>query len=384
MTPLDSKRTPRRSAGPGRLFAHIGRALPLTALLLAGCRQRVAAHAEVDLATYHRLDAAELEPLRLDKVDSLTLGTSDREVGQITDFAIHGNEYFVLDRMLKSVRVFDHAGHLLRSIGREGHGPGEFSDPTALAFAHDTLFVADPTSGNRLSLFDGTGRFVVARSYGTPGAPVAVAITGERVTTMGVMVPSGRGGDAMTALAVSGRSGEPLGRGCVIDPRYTESREHDGFVSHYDFGSLSVDRDHVYCTQAINPVIQVMDRAGRPVRQIRVAPPFYRPPSDRPLVMNQKAVFDFMSSFTSHVRVFPTTSGFISVYSRFDRAIGENRYHLFVCHGVDSPRCGIVQNVGRPIYVDGQERLYLEEPMELNRPVRVGIYRLVAVHPGAG
>jgi hypothetical protein len=349
------------------------------ALLAAGCREGNARPVPaLELATYQKLGTGEVEHLQLTKVDSVQFGTSDRDLTQITDLAPHGGRLFVLDGMRKTVAVFDAAGRLERTIGRAGHGPGEFVDPTAIAFAGDTLWVADPASGNRLSAFEPDGRFVTERRFSTPSVPVSLAVLGDRMVTMGVLVPSGPGDDGMNALAVSARGGDLLGRGCRIDPRYVQSRERDGFLAHYDFGSLASDGERLYCTESITPVIQVMDRAGHPLRQIRVAPPFYVPPRDRRMTMNQKAIFDFLGTFTSHARLFPIRGGFISVYSRFDPDAGETRYNLFVCHTSPEARCGVAENVGRPVYVDAAERIYVEEPVEVNQPMRLGIYRIVA------
>ncbi len=363
------------AAKSGRLLAG---AVCVAALAAAGCRSEPRSRSEVDLASFRRLGPGEVAALSLVKVDSVSLGTSDRDVSQITDLKVWSGRYYVLDGATKSVRVFDHRGRLTNTIGRQGRGPGEFVDPAAIAFQGERMLVADPGAGNRLSVFEKDGRFAEEVAFHTPTAPVAVATAGDRVVTMGVMVPSGTRPEDMNALAVSSARGDVLGRGCAIDPRYVESRERDGVIAHYDFGSLSTDGARMYCTQSITPVVQVMDRAGHAVRQIRLAPPFYVPPHDRKLSMNQKAIFDFMSSFTSHVRLFPLADGFVSVYSRFDPATGENRYHLFVCRGASEARCGVARNVGKPLYMDAAERVYVEEPIQLNRPARIGIYRIVS------
>jgi hypothetical protein len=52
-----------------------------------------------------------------------------------------------------SVQVFSPGGTFLHSIGREGEGPGEFRDLTAVAIGpHDTLYAAD-VRNRRLSVF---------------------------------------------------------------------------------------------------------------------------------------------------------------------------------------------------------------------------------------
>jgi hypothetical protein len=68
------------------------------------------------------------------------------------------------------VKVYDAQGRYLRSIGREGGGPGEFERPSALGWRGDTLWVADPPQ-TRISLFRQDGTFVRAISF-SRAAPV--------------------------------------------------------------------------------------------------------------------------------------------------------------------------------------------------------------------
>jgi hypothetical protein len=64
---------------------------------------------------------------------------------------------YVLDRLAKAVRVFDREGEFVRSLGREGEGPGEFANPFGLAWDRDgDLWVVDVHLG-RYSVFDTAG-----------------------------------------------------------------------------------------------------------------------------------------------------------------------------------------------------------------------------------
>ncbi len=67
---------------------------------------------------------------------------------------------WVFEEQAQEIRVFDEKGDFVRTIGREGEGPGEFLEVTGVAWAPDaTLWVLDP--GNlRISVFDTAGSLV--------------------------------------------------------------------------------------------------------------------------------------------------------------------------------------------------------------------------------
>jgi outer membrane protein assembly factor BamB len=67
---------------------------------------------------------------------------------------------YVADSGNDRVLVFDFEGKLQKIIGRQGQGPGEFSNPTGLDVCEDgTLAVAD-VNNNRIQLFDKSWEFV--------------------------------------------------------------------------------------------------------------------------------------------------------------------------------------------------------------------------------
>jgi DNA-binding beta-propeller fold protein YncE len=69
-----------------------------------------------------------------------------------------GNIY-VVDSGAKNIKKFDAQGKFLKTIGREGQGPGEFDGPYYSTFAGDRLIVWDSGS-RRLSYFTPEGDFV--------------------------------------------------------------------------------------------------------------------------------------------------------------------------------------------------------------------------------
>ena len=90
---------------------------------------------------------------------------------------------YVADQKPVVIKVFDAAGTLVRSIGREGDGPGEFRS-AFIAIRGNRLMVHDPAA-QRTSFFDTSGTFVRGfHSVGMYWAPVALDAAGRAVLPM--------------------------------------------------------------------------------------------------------------------------------------------------------------------------------------------------------
>lgn len=78
----------------------------------------------------------------------------DHVFGDISDAALlPDSTVAVLDRQARHVQVFDRSGRLVRTLGREGEGPGEFLDPIQVEASGNTLAVWDWRI-RRVTLFD--------------------------------------------------------------------------------------------------------------------------------------------------------------------------------------------------------------------------------------
>jgi len=66
---------------------------------------------------------------------------------------------YVLDSDANNIKKFDSSGRFIKTIGREGQGPGEFSNPYYLTYAKDRLVVWDLTN-RRLCAFTPDGKFI--------------------------------------------------------------------------------------------------------------------------------------------------------------------------------------------------------------------------------
>lgn len=82
----------------------------------------------------------------------------------IRDAALDGEgTMYVLDAGNSQIVVIDEVGGIVRTIGRQGQGPGEFTRPRSLSLHGDTLGVADV--GNRVHLFRTDGSHIATRAH---------------------------------------------------------------------------------------------------------------------------------------------------------------------------------------------------------------------------
>jgi len=127
-----------------------------------------------------------------------------QRVGQV--LGLGGGPFAVVDGGAAEIRIFDREGSWVRTVGRRGEGPGEFSSAPRIALASpDTIVALDP-GGRRLSRFllDGTllsDERIVARGgvggpvMGSGGMPWRVLPTGEALAVAGTWTSAGGAGE---------------------------------------------------------------------------------------------------------------------------------------------------------------------------------------------
>jgi hypothetical protein len=105
-----------------------------------------------------RIGSLDSRDYALSEVPSLVVGRDGRiYVGQTQE---------------RAIRVFDRSGTFVRTIGRQGAGPGEFQSIGHMGWRSDTLWVNDPSS-LRVSLLSADGRFLGSVSAQGPLLPGA-------------------------------------------------------------------------------------------------------------------------------------------------------------------------------------------------------------------
>ena len=101
----------------------------------------------------------------LELKEDLSLGgpeaQGDYAFGQIRTFIVDdAGSIYVLDQQASHVKVFDKAGKYVRTIGRQGQGPGELEMPMTLSFNRTAGELAVHQSSRRISYFKADGTFL--------------------------------------------------------------------------------------------------------------------------------------------------------------------------------------------------------------------------------
>lgn len=98
-----------------------------------------------------------VEDLRVGRMD----GSGPEVWGSVVDVAVDGlGRLYVLDNQALEIRVFDADGRYVRTIGREGRGPGEIELSAALLFSpRGNLWVHDARN-QRFTVFDTAGDYL--------------------------------------------------------------------------------------------------------------------------------------------------------------------------------------------------------------------------------
>ena len=159
-------------------------------------------------------------------------GPAEYQFGRVTGAVRLGDGTVVVgDDQSKSLRFFDRAGRHLRTVGREGGGPGEFRALGSLAARGDTLVVGD-YNNRRVSVFAPDGRLVRAVPLDAGGTEAFVRPLGSfrdgsvLLSAETIADRSGLSRDSLTYLLLgpAGSSPRELGR-FPGDERFTHAEE---------------------------------------------------------------------------------------------------------------------------------------------------------------
>lgn len=140
-------------------------ALTLAILTLAGCGDTAAPGELRTLDLEAAIDNAKTFDLAeiAETIDFIPLDDTQKEglVGEITVLNESKNRFFVKDNARVSpIKIFDRTGRFLRTEGRYGRGPGEYTNILNFTTDHDTdnLYMAVSSGNSSLVVYDPSGR----------------------------------------------------------------------------------------------------------------------------------------------------------------------------------------------------------------------------------
>jgi len=215
---------------------------------------------------------------------------------EVTDFEVDvANRIWVYDYQGRRMLLFDSAGTLVRRIGRQGSGPGEFASGNGIVALTDTGIAMLDAQNARVSFFAANGdfrtSFTVPSGFSTTNGlmtdrahtlylvrPVTPAREGEILGRMGLvrLKPDGSFGDSLAPpdlpvqrevyVAVSPDGKGQSSRSSTYAPNYHWAWHPDGFfvVGHGGRYEIVIER-----------------RGAKPVVIRRTAPPMPIPPEER-------------------------------------------------------------------------------------------------------
>jgi len=90
----------------------------------------------------------------------VSAGTSEYMLGLIGGIHLTEDRIYVTDTSVPTLRVYDHDGRFIETIGRPGQGPGEYTTPTTVTTAPDgRIFLYDMNS-HRVNVYSPTGESI--------------------------------------------------------------------------------------------------------------------------------------------------------------------------------------------------------------------------------
>jgi len=193
----------------------------------------------------------------------------------------NGGRIYISDYQDQAIKVFDPDGKYIRSIGRQGEGPGEFSNigsPTILPDGN--LFVMD-SMAMRLNLFEPEGTYL--RSYHWTHRPGRLLYATESACVMAEYV-FGEGKDPMAERKLFVKKFDLEGNEILNFGEFqteemkthTESRSGGGgvimgiSVPHSPHSNFAADQDRQHLYHCVNDeyMIEVFDKDGHVFRRI--------------------------------------------------------------------------------------------------------------------
>jgi hypothetical protein len=103
-------------------------------------------------------------PTQLVLEEDFKIGDSEMEeemIAQVTFFVVDDKEtIYALDWKANNIKVFDNNGKFVRTIGKQGQGPGEINFPSGLLITPENELLVEDAGNRRLAYFTLEGEFL--------------------------------------------------------------------------------------------------------------------------------------------------------------------------------------------------------------------------------
>jgi len=107
-------------------------------------------------------------PTEMTLTEEISLGESGIEEEMFSEnifIAVDDKQnIYVTDMKLNNIKVFDHSGDYVRTIGKQGQGPGELNMPTGIQITPEGELMVEEVLNRRLSFFTPEGKFLRSTS----------------------------------------------------------------------------------------------------------------------------------------------------------------------------------------------------------------------------
>jgi DNA-binding beta-propeller fold protein YncE len=183
---------------------------------------------------------------------------------------------YVVDSGNHRVVVFDFQGRLVRTMGREGQGPGELSQPSGACVGRDSVLAVADYRNNRIQIYDRSGKFI--RNINTREVRVADVLLADDLFytvpsfgTSGFNISLGNEAETQPLVVVLDKEGEVVREITIND--FPETQPFIRALKNRVSLSLSPDQKLYLVFSAMN-LIQVFDLQGSPVSRFERELPY--------------------------------------------------------------------------------------------------------------
>jgi len=280
----------------------------------------------------------------------------------VTRMDIDSNGHiYAVDREQHQIHIFNESGNRIETVGQEGEGPGEFSDPMAIALGPDEERFAVRDKNRRVSLFSRAGTYQSSFVLPQILPSSSMAFANDSLLILGGFQPEAMYvGNTMHLFTTDGtkvRSFFSL---------YEKAKEFQMTVrvgSGFDVG----ENNRIYAIQPVDYRISVLSPDGKRHRTIEVTPPehFRVPTEPQPDPMEDRArVHKWLETVDAPRDVHIVSEDILAVEVEKGGTDPQDKIIDFI--EMDSGQVVASWDMeGFPVHADSErERLYVAKPQE--------------------